>query len=541
MHKPLSRTVVLLCLVLLLAATSFASAYNARPKLVVLIVVDQLRGDLLERYHDQFADGGFRLFMDRGAYFSNCYYQYANTRTAPGHATIGTGAYTLGHGILANEYWDATQKKVIDSTADSAYQTIGGDEHRTGSSPHNLLATTFADELRLATEGKSRTFGVALKDRAALLPVGFTANGAFWIDRSNGQFVTSTYYMQQPPAWLVEFNNGKRAEKYLNLEWKDADGTILGNTRPRQRNGRELTYYDKVGATPFANDYEIEFVRELIEREKIGEGPATDFLSISFSAPDILGHDVGPDSREHRAMIMALDRQLAGFFGYLARRFGYANMLIALTADHGISTVPEVATELRMPAKNVKAEDPRAQLNAALSKTFGRNADYVPYFIYPLAFLNPDAFAAVNLKEAEAERAVGEAMKQIGMRSYATKQQLAADDVANSVFRTKYLNSYTPLFGWYVFGLPAPFNLSHNPRGTDHSMPYSYDSHVPLGFYGLAFKPGMYRSASEPVDLAVTLSSLLGVNQPSSAQGRVLIEALAPAPTAAQVSKEAAR
>jgi len=534
MRTSLPRSVAVIAAICVLAISSVASAYNARPKLVVVIVVDQLRGDLLDRYHDQFTEGGFRLLMDRGAYFSNCYYQYANTRTAPGHATIGTGAYTLGHGILSNEYWDLEQKKVRTTTEDSRFKTIGGDRQVGGSSPRHLMATTLADELKLGTAGKSRVYGVGLKDRSAVLPVGFTADGAFWIDRANGQWVTSTYYMQQPPAWLVEFNSGKRADKYLNLDWKDTNGTVVGSTRPKQKNGKPVDYYYNVGATPFANDYTIEFVHELVEREKLGEGSNTDFLSVSFSAPDILGHDVGPDAPEHRAMIMALDRQLAGLFSYLARRIGYANLVIALTADHGVSTQPEHANSLRMPARNVKSEKPAVQLNAALSKSLGKTADYVPFLSYPLAYLNPEAFAALNMKEAEAEKAVGEALVQLGMRSYVTKTQLATGDVPNSVFRTKYLNSYSPFGGWYVMALPSPFFVSHDPKGTDHSMPYSYDTHVPLGFYGLAFRPGVYRSAAEPVDLAVTLSSLLGVNAPSSAQGRVLTEALAPVPAQQQ-------
>jgi predicted AlkP superfamily pyrophosphatase or phosphodiesterase len=532
MHPRPHRILILLLALIFSTGHAIASAYNARPKLVVLIVVDQLRGDLLERYHDQFVEGGFRLLMDKGAYFSNCNYQYANTRTAPGHATIGTGTYTLGHGILANEYWDAVQKKKFDSTFDSDTRQIGGDRTGTSSSPRALLATTFSDELRLATAGKSRVYGVALKDRAALLPVGYSANGAFWIDRVNGQWVTSTYYMKEPPAWLVDFNHGKRAEKYLNLDWKDADGNIVGHTRAKERNGKPMNYYDTVGETAYANDYEIEFTRELIERENLGEAPTTDFLSVSFSAPDVLGHRVGPDSPKHRAMLLALDRQLAGFFSYLARRYGLANIAIALTADHGISPVPEYSTSVRIPGKSVRSEDPRKQLNAALSKSLGKTADYVPATLFPLAYLNPDAFAAVNVKEADAEHAVGEAMKQIGFRNYFTKTQLANGDVPNTVFSRKYLNSYSPNYGWYVFGLPAPYNVDEPPGETDHSMPYGYDTHVPLAFYGVAFRPGNYREAAEPVDLAVTLSSLLGINPPSSAVGRVLSEAFASTPAA---------
>jgi hypothetical protein len=538
MNRLIPRAVTVLLLVLLLAVGSLASAYNGRPKLVVLIVVDQLRGDLLERYHDEFTEGGFRLLMDHGAYYTNCYYQYANTRTAPGHATIGTGTYTLGHGILANDYWDSTVKRKIDLTEDSNFKRIGGTASGVGSSPMRLQATTFADELKLATGGRSRTYGVAFKDRAALLPVGFTADGAFWIDRSNGQWVTSTYYMAQAPDWLLEFNNGDRASKYLNRDWKDGQGKLIGDTRPKDRHGKPANYYDNVGSTPYGNDSTIEFARELIERERIGESATTDFLSVSFSPPDILGHDVGPDSPVDHAMLLALDKQLAEFFAYLQRRVGKENLVIALSADHGDSPVPEYARSLRMPAKNVKPDNPRAQLNAALSKSLGKTAEYVPHFLFPLAYLNPEAFAAVNMNEADAERATGEAMFTIGMRGYVTKSQLASGNVPSDVFREKYLNSYTPLYGWWLMGKVAPFTVSEYPNGTDHALPYSYDSHVPLGFYGAAFRTEVFRNAVEPVDLAVTLSSLLGINMPSSAVGHVRTEAFGAPVKSGQATKE---
>src|SRR5689334_14427087 len=221
------RRVLIPALILFVTISAFSSAYNARPKLVVVIVVDQLRGDMIERYHDQFVDGGFRLLMDRGAWFSSCYYNYANLRTGPGHATIGTGTYTLGHGIFSNEWYDAAQQKVVSSVEDANTRLLGADVKGAGSSPHNLLTDTLGNELKLATQGKSRVYGIALKDRAAILPVGFAADGAFWIDHKTGVWLTSTYYAKEAPAWLLKFNGERRAEKYLNLEWKDASGKVL--------------------------------------------------------------------------------------------------------------------------------------------------------------------------------------------------------------------------------------------------------------------------------------------------------------------------
>ena len=287
----------LLLAILLASLACYGSAYQASPKLVVILIIDQFRGDYLERYHSEFGPNGFRLFTDRGAYFPACYYQYANTRTAPGHATIATGAYSPAHGIFSNDWWDPAQKRTVTSVEDSATKLIGAEVEGVGSSPHNLLAGTLGDELRLATQGQSRVYGIALKDRSAILSTGYSANGAFWIDPDNGAWLTSTYYMSAPPRWLLAFNGQDSAKKYLNQEWKDTDGTLLASTKPHNfDDGKPVPYFQLVGSTPFGNDYEFDFARELIQQEKLGYGAVTDLLVISLSANDILGHMSGPDA-----------------------------------------------------------------------------------------------------------------------------------------------------------------------------------------------------------------------------------------------------
>ena len=507
-----------------LSATAlFGSAYNAHPKLVVVIIIDQFRGDYLERYRDQFGDSGFRLFLDRGAYFPDCYYDYANTRTAPGHATLFTGTYSNGHGIISNEWWDPKKKKEVTSVEDDGTRIVGVVSKDPGASPHNLLSTTLGDELKLATQGKARVFGISLKDRAAILPAGFAGDAAYWIDKNTGAWVTSTYYRSELPDWVKSFNDSKRAEKYLNKEWKDGAGNVLRTTAPKEKNAG---YYDVVGATPFANDFELEFARELVLYEHLGTGPATDLLSISLSANDILGHEVGPDSPQMQAMALALDRQLADFFTFVGRQVGMANVWIALSADHGVAPLPSVASKLRVPAANLDVKKLQAQLNAALSSRLGRSANYISKFDYPLAWINEDAFAALRMKQEDAERAVGEAMKQAGLRGYFTRSQLAQGAMPDTPLGRKYLHAYAPTGSWYVMGVPAPFVVG-SLSGTDHASPYSYDTHVPLAFYGLAFQSGTYHKHAEPIDLAVTLASLLGINVPSQASGRVLWEAIA--------------
>ena len=526
--RPLFVVLFLICTI----PAAFPSAYNARPKLVVVIVIDQFRGDYLERYRDQFADGGFRVFLDHGAYFTDCNYDYANTRTAPGHATLFTGSYTSDHGIVANEWWDPQKRKRVTSVEDDSTKLVGVNRDGPGASPHNLLSDTLGDELKLATGGKARVFAISLKDRAAVLPAGFGGDAAYWIDPQSGDWITSTYYRPDLPEWVRNFNGGHRAEKYWNREWREKDGdrNTLGLTAPRKtKDGTPAGFYEVVGSTPFANDYEFEFAKELVLYEKLGAGSATDLLVISLSANDILGHQVGPDSPQMRGMALELDRQLGDFFDFLGHQIGMANLWMALSADHGIAPLPEFAKTLRLSAANLDSKALREQINSLLAKKYAKKADYVLDLDYPLAWLSEEAFAGApaGKKESDAEADAGEAMKQAGFAGYFTKAQLARGETPATETGRRYAHSYSPEGGWYVIGMPSLFHVGIT-KGTDHATPFSYDTHVPLAFYGLAFQPGIYRTHAEPVDLAVTLASLLGINAPAKATGRVLIEALAP-------------
>jgi len=526
----MTRLTVLLSVLLLGGVpSSSASAYNAHPKLVVVIIIDQFRGDYLERYRDQFGDGGFRLLLDHGANFTDCNYDYANTRTAPGHATLFTGAYSNGHGIFSNEWWDPQKKRMVTSVEDENSKLVGIPEDKTGASPHNLLADTLGDELKLATQGQARVFSVSLKDRAAVLPGGFSADAAFWIEPKTGAWITSTYYRSDLPKWAQDFNSANRTAKYWDRDWKSNNGDVLRSTAHRKgRDGSDAGFYEVIGSTPFANEYELEFAKQLVVFENVGAGHATDMLAVSLSPNDILGHQAGPDSPEMAAMALALDRELADFFNFLGHQVGLANVWIAVSADHGVSALPDVAKKLRIPAANLGAGKLEAQINTTLTAKLssGHAASYIK-LDYPDAWLDQDAFIAAHIKEPDAEVAVGEALKQAGLlREYFTKSQLAEGEVPATALGKKFLNSYSPEGSWYVLGVPNPYTVG-SAAGTDHASPYTYDTHVPLAFYGLPFRPGTYRTHAEPVDMATTLASLLGINAPTHAVGRVLTEALA--------------
>jgi predicted AlkP superfamily pyrophosphatase or phosphodiesterase len=514
--------------ILLAAIACLGSAYQANPRLVVILVIDQFRGDYLERYHSEFGPNGFRLFTDRGAYFPACYFQYANTRTAPGHATIATGAYSPAHGIFSNDWWDPSQKRMVTSVEDANTKLIGAEVEGVGSSPHNLLADTLGDELRLATQGQSRVFGVSLKDRAAILPTGFSANGAFWIDANSGAWLTSTYYASSPPRWLLSFNGQNPAKKYLNQEWKDTDGTLLAKTEPHNfDNGQPISYYELVGSTPFGNDYEFDFARELIQQEKLGNGTVTDLLVVSLSANDILGHLAGPDAPEMRAMALALDKQIADFVTFLTQQYGQGQFWVVLTADHGVAPLHSTDKQLRIPADAASNSDLRSQLNKEISARLRKQADYVRSVSYPIVFLNSESFPP-NLSEAEGETQAAEAMKSLGFLAAFTKEQMGGGELPPTPLGRLYLNSYSPYGGAWVMGVPKPFSYAATAKSPgEHGAPYSYDQHVPLAFYGPAFKTGIYRDQVEPIDIAPTLAAVLGINKPTNSSGRVLTEAIA--------------
>jgi hypothetical protein len=514
--------------VLLTALACFGSAYQASPKLVVILVIDQFRGDYLERYHSEFSPNGFRLFTDRGAYFPACYYEYANTLTAPGHATIATGAYSAAHGIFSNQWWDPTQKRVITSVEDSSTKLMGAEVEGVGASPHNLLADTLGDELRLATQGQSRVYGIALKDRAAILSTGFSANGAFWIDEDSGAWVTSSYYMSAPPRWLLAFNGQDSAKKYLNQEWKDTDGTVLASTKPHNfDDGKPVSFYELVGSTPFGNDYEFDFARELIQQEKLGYGAVTDLVVISLSANDILGHLAGPDAPEMRAMALALDRQIGEFVGFLNQQYGQGNFWLALTADHGVGPTQNTDKQLKLPGGTPRSSELKAQLNKDIGARLHKQAEYVRSVAYPVVFVNSEVFPP-NVSESEAEIHVAEAMKANGFLNAFTKEQMGNGELPPTPLGHLYLNSYSPYGGAWVMGVAMPFAYNATAKAiANHGAPYSYDQHVPLAFYGSGFKAGVYRELVEPIDLAPTLAVMLGINKPTSSTGRVLTEAIA--------------
>jgi len=541
-----------------------AQAYVGQPKLIVILVIDQFRGDYLNRDQAKFKGRGFNLLMKDGAWFTDCYYDYANTKTAPGHATIGTGAYTDGHGIDSNEWWDASRSfdvqvssvqderyKLVDLPHDSIPANQPGapawaTDFVVGASPLNLRATTLGDELRLATAGKSRVYGVSLKDRAAILPAGQSANGAFWIDQASGQFTTSTYYMEHLPEWAKAFNAGPRiaqAEHEANAE---------GTTQ----------FYELVGRTPAANSYELDFAKALIENEKLGKNGVTDLVTISLSANDIQGHQFGPDSPFEEQMILSLDSDFDGFFSWLDKAVGLKNVWVALTADHGVAPIAGDAAKLGIHGVAVNVDKVYDELNRELNKRFapGEKMQFLlPNPDLPYIELDKRAFAKLHVDEKTAEDTVAELLPAAAAlqnqnplpelklvpptvphpvdhrlppaaeaQYIYTRLQLAAGQLPPSEWGKLIAHSYASHGNWFVMMVLDAYQMPGTGQfaGTTHFSPWNYDRHVPLAFYGAPFVPGEYHERVAPVDLAATFASLAGVNQPSASVGRVLTEAM---------------
>ena len=513
-----------------------ADAYRGSPKLVIVLVIDQFRGDYLERYRDDFKTAsGFNLFLKRGAYFTDCYYEYANTMTAPGHSTIGTGAYTAGHGISLNEWWDLKRstEHVVSSVEDERYEIVG--DHGAadaGTSPRNELASTLGDEVKLATRGQSKLFGISLKDRAAILTSGHASDGAFWLDHDTGHFVSSTYWGPKMPEWAEQFNRSGRVDEAI----RKAD-VVPGH------------FYDDVGAKPESVSYLLDFAQALIAGEKLGTHETTDVLTISISSTDILGHKVGPDAPEMRAMIDAVDVDLNAFFGFVDKHVsgGMANVWVSLTGDHGIGPTIAGAAEAGMPASSFEWKKVTAALDAGLNAKYspGRGLKYILQSELPYVTMDPRTFEGLKVSEAEAEDAVAEMLPRAFastapaaatgavklptralLRSAYTKTQMRAGLLPETMYGRLVLNSYSSNGEWYVMIAPGMYEQA--PTGTNHYTPYSYDRHVPLAFFGGPFVPGTYHEAVAPVDIAATFASLLRVNRPSAAVGRVLTFALKP-------------
>ena len=515
-------------------------------KLVLGIVIDQFRYDYLTRFEDQFGEGGFKRFLQGGAVFSNAHYPYTPTVTACGHAAFMSGSAPNENGIIANEWWDRETGKKITSVSDSNTKLLGGKEG-IGASPHRFLSSTIGDQLKMTTAGQAKVIGISLKDRAAILPAGHHPNGAYWYDDTTGKIVSSTYYFNDLPDWVKKFNQDNSADKYFGRKWEKLlpeaayarslpddspfEKWAYGKTFPHTITGGETKpgskFYKQFEATPYANEMLVNLAKAAMENEQLGTDDIPDVLTVSFSANDILGHYLGPNSPEVQDITLRTDRILADFLAYVDKKVGLQNTLIAFTADHGVAPVPEHAQSLGLGGR-MEIKEVTDTINAALNRRFGEEK-WIASFTYGNVFLDYAALTRRQASHAEAQNIASAAMKAIkGIAEAFTR----TDILAGRLPRTRVANSVALGFNAERNGdlvlVPKPFWIfgEATPLATTHGTPYSYDTHVPVIFYGAGIKAGFFTTPSSPMDIAPTLAAILKIEQPSNSMGQILTEAL---------------
>jgi predicted AlkP superfamily pyrophosphatase or phosphodiesterase len=526
---------VLLGLVFLAgAAPAQQAVVSPDIKLVLLIAVDQFRYDYLTRFRSEYTQGFKRLLTD-GAVFTDANLEHYPTVTAVGHSTMLTGATPAVSGIVGNDWFDRKSNGTVTSVSDSTV-TMFGAPGAAGASPHRLLVSTVGDQLKLAsglprgsTDG-SRVFGVSLKDRSAILPAGHAADGAYWWDQKSGNFVTSSYYVSQPPAWLQTFNDRKTPATFAGKTWSllSAPSTVM--SRLPAEAGAPLD--SAVYSSPFGNELLADFATTVLQQERLGQRAATDLLSVSFSSNDAVGHTFGPDSPQVHDIAVRTDRTIGRLLDEVNKLVGLQHVVVALTADHGVSPVPEYLAEHGMPGGRMTGTDLFGPIEQALTARFGAGK-WILATAGTSPYLNYELMASLKVDPVEARRVAAEAAAKVPhvARVY-TRDQLQRGDVQFDRIGQRIQRGFNEERSGDLEILLEP-NWLRQAQGTTHGTPYNYDAHIPLILMGNRIKPGEYSDAVALNDLAPTLATLIHVEIPSGSSGRVLTEAIRPAPAAA--------
>ena len=545
---------------------------KTRPRLVLLIVVDQFRYDYLDRFGDRFGENGFKRLLRDGATWVNANYDHVLTYTAPGHSTLMTGAYPAETGIIANEWPDRETGKKVSSVSDESAKLFGGGATEAASSPRRLMASTLGDELRLATNDRSRVIGISLKDRSAILPAGRHANGAYWFSAQSGNMVSSNYYFEQLPAWVAGFNNTHPADKYFGALWErlqpeseylkraGADsppwediGKVPGDTNafPHKITGGATSpgrdFYAALEYSPFANDLLLQFSEQAMVNEHLGEDDDTDVLTVSFSADDYVGHRFGPYSQEVMDVTLRVDQQIGALLDFVETRVGLKNTTVIFSADHGMAPIPEHAAALGLSGGRIPNADLLKAIRLSLSARYnpqGKSPDPTTDYIFNYTddgkvkdgltngnlYLNFEALKRDGVNPDEVEQlACRTALGVAGIARCFTREQLLRGAVsASDPIERRAVHGFYPKRSGDLIVVTEPFKyLTEYAITATHGSPYSYDTHVPLIIMGNGFKPDRYYQAASPADIAPTLAAVLRVQAPSNAVGRVLIESLA--------------
>ena len=514
-----------------------------RPRLVVGLVLDQMRWDYLYRYADRFSDkGGFRRMLSEGNTCEQTLIPYTPTVTACGHSAVYTGTVPAINGITGNAWWDSQLRRTVYCTEDKAVSTVGSSSSLGKMSPKNMLVTSIADELRVATNFQAKVIGVAIKDRGAILPAGHSANGAYWYDYSTGNWITSTYYKNELPAWAQTFNERKIADSFYNLGWsllypaasykastadnKSYENKVFGEAFPYDLKKYIGKDYGKISTTPMGNDMTFAMAKAALLGESLGRDEITDMLAISFSSPDYIGHSFGPNSVEAEDAMLRIDLALGQFFDLLDRQVGKGLYTVFLTADHGAAHVPEFNQENKLPGGRVFMGKIIDRLNLDLEKMYRLKKLIVSDDNYQLHLDHPQLDSAgINT-----DQVIGwlqkELMKESGIDRAFSIKELNTVPLPATV-RKMLNNGYHPnRSGDLQIILKPGYIDAYGTTGTTHGLWNPYDSHIPLLWFGWGIKKGITQREVYMTDIAPTLAALLRIQMPSGNIGTVIAEVL---------------
>jgi len=522
----MKRISTLLAISVFLAGATLG-AVPRKPKLILTIVIDQFRYDYLTRFRSDYK-GGLARLLDQGAVFTSAYYEHFPPVTAVGHSTVLSGATPSISGIVANEWLDRESGKEISSVSDGAVKLLGGKIGDPAASPHRLLVTTVSDQLKMANHNQTKAIGVSIKDRSAILPVGRMANGAFWFDAATGNFVSSTYYFESLPPWAAKYNASRAVDKFLGKGWLPFDAKPSANAYTILPTQPGKTFYDALERTPYGNQVIEQFAEAALDGEQLGRGPATDVLSVSFSSNDRIGHTLGPDDPQIRDIAIQTDRIIGQLIHFAESRAGAGNVLVVLTADHGVSPVPAVSAQNHISAGFIKPALITTTLQSSLSAKYG-DGDWVQMKKgYEIIYLDHSVIARKKLNEADVQRTAADALRMLPhvARVY-TRSQLLRNELLDDMIDHRVRNGFHVARSADLFVILDPFYLFQNEAtGTSHTSPYNYDTHVPVVFMGPGIRAGRYNGRIAVNDIAPTLTNMLDIEVPNGSVGRVLDEIL---------------
>jgi len=516
--------------------TRLATEETVKPKLIVGIVVDQMRNDFIYRYWNRYSNGGFRRLVNDGFYFKNNHYNYIPTYTGPGHSSIYTGATPRAHGIIANEWYVKKSNTHTYCVLDTSVRSVGSGNKNGLMSPKNQLSSTIGDELKMTSNKKAKVFAVALKDRSAVLPAGHAADGAFWFDEESGNFISSTWYMKELPEWVKKFNEKKLARQYLEGGWSTMNypegytASISDDNNyegvPNKKDKPVFPYYYKsyieknsfgiIRATPFGNSITKDIAIECIKNEQLGKDNITDLFSISFSSTDIIAHSYGPRSVEVEDTYLRLDKDIEEILNTLDKEVGKNNYVVFLTADHGGSDVPKHLIDNKIPAGYLYETKVKKDVQGYLQSVYGDSLILKDVSNEQL-FLDEKRIVNAKLNKDEIEEAIAKFLLTInGIAEAYPSKIVKYEGFPINDYRNLLQNGYNHTLSGNICYLMNPAWMDYAEKGTTHGAAYNYDTHVPLLFYGKGIKKGFSFSYTTITQIAPTVCELIQINQPNA-------------------------